>query len=215
MREMTIASEAIWLGAGRIFLRICKVPGGFANPTAATAWRVHLKTIHRIHRCIATTSQLSAWNLEHDPPALEETGLTAALFDRPDSGSHASQKRFEIAVKTIPERLEKENVRTRNRSVMSAMSVMSFRVHKATETDLFLVRLKTLWSSLEAWPWREANPDCPHWNWKLFPHPPSGGKNLIFPKVRIHKVQWCIYGVYMVLNNIILCVYIYICMIHI
>ena len=53
------------------------------------------------------------------PPALEETGLTAALFDRPDSGcenmgatTHASQKRFEIAVKTIPERLEKENVRT-------------------------------------------------------------------------------------------------------
>jgi len=32
MREMTIASEAIWLGAGRIFLRIRKVPGGFANP---------------------------------------------------------------------------------------------------------------------------------------------------------------------------------------
>ena len=53
------------------------------------------------------------------PPALEETGLTAALFDQPDSGcenmgatTHASQKRFEIAVKTIPERLEKENVRT-------------------------------------------------------------------------------------------------------
>ena len=53
------------------------------------------------------------------PPALEETGLTAALFDQPDSGcenmgatTHASQNRFEIAVKTIPERLEKENVRT-------------------------------------------------------------------------------------------------------